>query len=150
MLTVSSLGVVKLLTDTDQFYRMNEEEQADYLNNLGCAAASAFLGNAEIKAALLHNANLSKKLQNGDASVQPELLRFIEDPEMKSDFAAFYDVVSDDERASAAVHIVSYACAFSLRLAASKLHLDQQPDPVLEAVPDIFGFYAEQAGILGI
>lgn len=150
MLTVSLLEVVKLLNDTDQFYRMNEEEQADYLNNLGCAAASAFSGKAEIKAALLHNAHLAKKLKNGDISVQAELLRFIEDPEMKSDFAAFYEAVSDDERASAAVHIVSYACAFSLRIVASKLHLDHQPDPVREALPDIFGFYAEQADILGI
>lgn len=139
-----------MLIDSKQFVQLDETWQASFLVQLCKVAASHVEGYDEIKNALLHNAELSQKLFEGDRDVKDELLKFIEDPDMTIDFSSFYEKVKDDAKASAAVHIVSYGCAFVLRLAVGKEALDGLPDPVLEALPDIADFYFDQAKLLGI
>jgi len=139
-----------LLIDSKQFAQLDETRQASFLVQLCKVAASHVRGHDGIKNALLHNAELSQQLLEGDYSVQDELLKFIEDPNMSDDFGGFYEKVKDDAQASAAVHIVSYGCAFVLRLAAKRKGVNGLPDPVLEALPDIADFYFDQAQLLGI
>ncbi|WP_299153691.1 hypothetical protein [uncultured Tateyamaria sp.] len=136
--------------DRELFATLDETEQAELLVRLSRSAAMSVTGHDDIQETLLLNTALSERLLKGDYDVKSELMKFIEDPDMKSDFGSIYEVINGDEKASAALHIVSYGCAFNLRLAAKKMGLHILPDPVLEALPDIADFYFDQAEILGL
>lgn len=128
----------------------SESQQADFLVLLSKRASNAFHGFEEVKETLLRVSELLVMLQKGDKSVRDELLRFIEDPDMSSDFAHLYEIVKADDRASAALHIVSYSCAFNLRVSAKVDAFGPLPDPIVEATPDVYQFYMDQAKELGI
>ena len=87
---------------------------------------------------------------DGQHEKLPQLICFIEDPEMKHDFGAVFERIKHDEKASAALDLASYACGFVSRLVATASGCGPLPDPVLESQPDIYEYYQERASFLGI
>ena len=104
----------------------------------------------EIKSEVRAYLELGHDVLDGQHEKLPQLICFIEDPEMKHDFGAVFERIKHDERASAALDLASYACGFVLRLAATASGYGPLPDPVLESRPDIYEYYQERASFLGI
>ncbi|PID63618.1 MAG: hypothetical protein CSB44_01255 [Gammaproteobacteria bacterium] len=92
-----------------------------------------------------HIWGLAEDVQSGNHQQLPELLRFLDDPAMEKDFNNHYEQVKDDEKASAALDIASYACGFVCRVFAAEAGVDKLPVPVLESVPGIADYYRQRA-----
>jgi hypothetical protein len=87
---------------------------------------------------------------DGQHEKLPQLICFLEDPEMKRDFGAFFERIKHNEKAAAALDLASYACGFVSRLAAQASGYGPLPDPVLESLPDVYEYYQERASFLGL
>ncbi|PIE06947.1 MAG: hypothetical protein CSA74_09890 [Rhodobacterales bacterium] len=87
---------------------------------------------------------------DGNHSKLPELMRFLEDPEMTDDFAAFHERVQNDATACAALDLAAYACGFVSRMMARVSGHGPLPDTVLESLPEIYEYYRDRAEFLGV
>ena len=64
--------------------------------------------------------------------------------------AVFMKKIKDDELAVASLDLASYACGFVCRLVAKRVNHRPLPDPVLEAVPEIYEYYRDRAKLLSL
>ena len=129
---------------------MGAFNQAMFLLNLAEQASPHIVGFENVKTSVEANIELGKQVIDGKIDGLPKLLKFIEDPHMAEDFGSFYELVKGDEKASAALHIASYSCAFAARVVAEREGFKPLPDPVLEALPEVSDFFFEQAKLLKI
>ena len=134
----------------NEFPQLDERAQAAFLLRVAKSSVNAFGGFLQIKCKVQEYLNLASKLCEGCVEFAPELMSFIDDPEMRCDFGAYFEVVKDDEYACAALDLASYACAFLLRIVFAEKNGKGLPDSVLEALPEIHAYYRDRATILGI
>ena len=57
---------------------------------------------------------LGYEVLGGRIEKLPQLIRFIEDPDMQHDFGAFFERIQHNETASAALDLASYACGLEV------------------------------------
>lgn len=99
-------------------------------------------------------AQASQQLLAGDASGRGALLGFLNDEETEDDVNILYAAQQGDARATAAVDIVAYACAYTLRVtmgvAPGHPGPEVVPTPVQETWPEFIGYYLAQAELLGL
>ena len=134
----------------DDFPRLPEPVQARILLEVASAAWKQQSAFGDIKAEVQEYLKLGYELLEGRCEKLPQLIKFLDDPEMAHDFGAFYERLKDNKSAAAALDIASYACGFVSRMVAKKCQYGPLPDPVLEALPDIYEYYQEQAALLGV
>lgn len=139
-----------MLSNWQGFKSLNEREQAQLLLDVASSALERQQGFEDIRAEVQSYLALGYQILGGDLELLPQLIRFMEDPEMKGDFGAFYERVKHDERASAALDLASYACGFVCRITAAKSGYRPLPDPVLESVPEIYEYYEARAHFLNV
>jgi len=93
---------------------------------------------------------LGYEVLDGRFEKLPQLICFIEDPDMEHDFGAFFERIQHNETASAALDLAIYACGFVSRTAANASGYSPLPDPVLESLPEIYEYYRDRASLLGV
>lgn len=140
----------RLLTDWITFPEENELHQARFLLDTAMTAWNAQHDLEEISNEVRGYLELGYAVLDGRHEKLPQLICFLEDPEMKHDFGAFFEHIKDNEKASAALDLASYACGFVSRLVATASGYGPLPTPVLESLPDIYEYYQERSRFLGI
>ncbi|PTT86032.1 hypothetical protein DBR42_13990 [Pelomonas sp. HMWF004] len=140
----------KLSISWNEFPQLDERGQAEFLLRVAKLAVGAFVGFPLIECKVQEYLALASELYEGRVELTPALMVFIEDPEMRRDFGAYFEVVKDDEAACAALDLASYACAFLLRIVCGQRSGRGLPDSVLEALPEIHAYYRDRAAFLGI
>lgn len=138
------------MTDWSNFPDGNERNQARFLLRTATSAWDTQHDLEEMGNAVRDYLRLGYEVLDGQCQKLPQLIRFIEDPQMKSDFSAYFEIVKEDKKAAAALDLASYACAFVSRLVAAVSGYGPLPDPVLEALPEIYEYYKERAIFLGV
>lgn len=133
-----------------EFNLKNEDEQARTLLKIAYNAWTNQNDYPKIKTKIIQYINVGYQFLEGDIAKLPFLLRFLDDPEMEADFSVFYEYFSDNDKASAALDLASYACGFVSRMVAMRENYSPLPDPVLESVPDIYEYFKEKAEFLNL
>ena len=139
-----------MLTDWNTFPKEDETDQARFLLDTAMSAwdtqhVPEDIGN-EVRTYLA----LGYEVLDGRHEKLPQLIQFIEDPDMKRDFGAFVERLKHNETASAALDLASYACGFVSRVAATASGYGPLPDPVLESLPTIYEYFQKKALFLGV
>ncbi len=138
------------MSSWDGFVDLDEKQQARYLLDEATLAWQSLVGFKEIKSKVQNYLNLGYRICQGEFDQLESLIQFLEDPKMKDDFGSFYEQIKHDDKAAACLDLASYACAFVCRIAAQKVGLTPLPDPVLEAVPEIYEYYQSRSEFLGL
>ena len=146
----SQYGGGRSLSEWTDFLQKSEASQARFLLDMATAAWEAQREPTDIGREVCAYLKLGYEVLEGNHEKLPHLIRFLEDPDMKHDFGAFYERLQHEETASAALDLASYACGFVSRMSAAKSEYGPLPDPVLEAMPEIYEYYQERAGFLGV
>lgn len=139
-----------MLTDWTGFLQKEEIDQAKMLLDTASAAWVCHQKYPSIAYEVREYLKLGYEVLEGRHKKIPQLVLFLEDPEMRHDFGAFYEFVKDSEEASAALDLASYACGFVLRIASEKSGYTPLPDPVVESLPEIYEYYQDRAEFLGV
>lgn len=134
----------------DNFLNLSEEDQARFLLDVASIAWEKQKGLGGIKAKIESNIKLGHEVLAGNFTKLSLLIRFLDDPDMKDDFGSFFEQLKDNQSAAAALDLASYACGFVCRVMAPQAKITVLPDPVLEALPDIYEYYRDRAQFLGI
>lgn len=129
---------------------LGELDQARFLLGVACDAWEKQQGSEGVWTQVKSYLELGYKVLEGDLEQLPQLIIFLDDPEMKADFGAFYEQLKHDECASACLDLASYACGFVCRIAAEKSGYGPLPDPVREALPEIYEYYESRAALLNV
>ena len=137
------------MTDWSTFLEEAESAQARFLLDTAMTAWDAQHDLKGIGSEVRTYLELGYDILDGQHEKLPQLICFIEDPEMKRDFGAFFERIKHDEKASAALDLASYACGFVSRLVATASGYGPLPDPVLESLPEIYEYYQGRASLLG-
>jgi hypothetical protein len=132
------------------FLNLSEKEQARFLLDVASAAWDQQDKFNEIKIKVESNLKLGYRILDGDIDNIHLLIRFLDDPNMMEDFASFFEQIKHDKNAAAALDLASYACGFVCRLSAQKAGVNVLPDPVLEALPDVYEYFRDRAELLGL
>ena len=140
----------RILDNWHNFPELNEEDQARFLLNMASSAWKKQEGFDEIKWKVEFYIQLGHDILNGDFNKIKILIYFLDDPYMKEDFGYFFEQLKYSEKASAALDLASYACGFVCRLSAEKANIHSLPDPVLEALPDIYEYFYDKIKIAGL
>ncbi len=136
------------MSDWTKFPSLDEPSQGKFLLDVAYDAWSKQHGFDEIKQKVLKYLKLGYQVCSGRYENFPELLKFLDDPDMKNDFGAFFEQVQHDEMASAALDLASYACGFVARISAKEAGCRSLPEPVLESMPDIYEYYRDKTDLL--
>lgn len=132
------------------FLELTEDDQARFLLKIASYAWKNQEGFDEIKSKVESSIKLGYEILDGDSNNIEMLIRFLDDPNMEEDFGAFFEKIKDSEAASVALDLASYACGFVCRLSAEKANIISLPDPVLEALPDIYEYFHDRAKLIGL
>ena len=139
-----------MLTEWSTFPEESEPNQARFLLDTAMTAWDTQHDLEEIGVEVRDYLKLGDEVLDGRHEKLPQLICFLEDPEMKHDFGAFFERIKHNEKASAALDLATYACGFVSRLAAQTSGYGPLPDPVLESEPDVYEYYQERASFLEI
>lgn len=140
----------RLLTDWSNFLQEDESDQARFLLDTAMSAWNKVHEPEDIVRQVRDYLTLGYEVLDGRFDKLPQLIRFIEDPDMEHDFGAFFERIQHNETASAALDLASYACGFVSRTAANASGYSPLPDPVLESLPEIYEYYQGRASLLGV
>ncbi len=138
------------MIEWSEFSDQPEPAQARMLLDVASAAWTLQTAFGDVKAEVQQNLALGYEVLSGRHEKLPQLINFLDDPEMAHDFSALYERVKNDEAVSAALDLASYACGFVARIVAEQCKYGPLPDPVLESLPEIYGYYQERAEYLGL
>lgn len=138
------------LTNWKGFSQLEEVVQCRFLLDVASAAWKKQNGFDVIKSKVQAYIELGYEVLEGESSDLPQLIKFLDDPEMIDDFGSYFEILSSDENAAAALDLASYACGFVSRVVAEKTNYGPLPDPVLEALPDVSDYFKERAELIGL
>ncbi|WP_188479675.1 hypothetical protein [Primorskyibacter flagellatus] len=130
---------------------LDEDAQARFLIAEARRATALDLDcDADIPVLLDATLDLTERVLAGDTALLPDLIRFLDDPEMERDFMAIFNRTGTGTRASAANDLVAYAAGFTARMMAERTGFGSVPDPVNEARAWIWDYYRDQSAFLGL
>ncbi|MES9971533.1 MAG: hypothetical protein ABW092_15985 [Candidatus Thiodiazotropha sp.] len=138
------------MSSWDDFLNLSEKKQARFLLDVASAAWDQHEKFNDIKIKVESNLKLGYRVLEGDINSLHILIRFLDDPNMIEDFSVFFEQLKDNETAAAALDLASYACGFVCRISAQNAGVNTLPDPVLEALPDVYEYFRDRAGVLGL
>jgi hypothetical protein len=138
------------LSDWNEFLNLGEVDQCKFLLNAAELAWKDRNEFPEIKRKINVYLSIVSEILDGDVNKLMQLMVFLEDPDMKESFAVYFDIVSENEKAAAALDLASYACGFTCRSVAKGQGIKSLPEPVIESILEIYDYYKERAEYLHI
>ena len=138
------------LNNWNDFLNLSEIDQCKFLLNVAKLAWKDRDEYPEIKLKVSDYLSVASEILKGEVIKLPQLMVFLEDPDMEDSFAEYFDIISENEKVAAALDLASYACGYICRIVAQNQGIKSLPEPVIESIPEIYDYYQERAAYLHI